>query len=531
MDSLDLKLPAQHSSARAANAIDSFLDRGFLGPVPVLNAVQCALLRRHLASYMPQEGNKELAVSDPLVHEIATHPVLLDLLWKILGNKVSLWGASVVPRMPGQVHPWHTDIESAAPEGGFVSIWIGFHNTSRDSGLHLIPGSHLYGSSVQEQRAMKGLGRGEGEILDLAKQFDLQAYVEQPDVSDGDAIIFDGRIWHGSHNKRESGMRVALLLQYAASGVPVYQPDMSQLDWPFRFLESRPPVIPVIGDAVESANRIAAPPELGPPLPVTTHQFSLPLKLPDQKTTWQPFRIGRGLTPNLRHMSFHASVLAPGYAPHRPHAHLDEEILIVLDGEAELVIARGPRDPSPRIEHMTAGSFIYYPAYQFHTIRNRSQHPVSYLMFRWMDGPWHAPSMLKTRGWRPSPAGRPAPPGIFAPKTLFEGGTLFLKKLHFHLTDLGPGATYETHADDHDIAIVVFDGEIETMGRQFHRGGVVYIPGGELHDMRNPGGINARYLVIEFHGRKTLGPGILGPTLQQPSIGSPFIHTAQAQPS
>ena len=72
-----------------------------------------------------------------------------------------------------------------------------------------------------------------------------------------------------------------------------------------------------------------------------------------------------------------------GGCPHPPHSHIEEELLIVLDGEANIEIAASPDDASPRVEMLTPGQFSYYPAWQHHTIRNRSTRPVTYMMFKW----------------------------------------------------------------------------------------------------------------------------------------------------
>ena len=37
-------------------------------------------------------------------------------------------------------------------------------------------------------------------------------------------------------------------------------------------------------------------------------------------------------------MAAHVSILNSNHSPHKPHAHAEEESLIILDGEAELVI-------------------------------------------------------------------------------------------------------------------------------------------------------------------------------------------------
>ena len=90
--------------------------------------------------------------------------------------------------------------------------------------------------------------------------------------------------------------------------------------------------------------------------------------------------------PVLGEIACHVSVLSAGCTPHAPHKHVEEEVLLILDGGAELVIPSGPDDSAPRIEPVQPGSFVYYPAFQLHTLRNPTQSPVTYLMFKWRSG-------------------------------------------------------------------------------------------------------------------------------------------------
>ena len=90
-----------------------------------------------------------------------------------------------------------------------------------------------------------------------------------------------------------------------------------------------------------------------------------------------------GATPIIEELSCHASVLSPGFTPHPPHSHEEEELLIALQGEADLIISDGPSTDYARTERLSPGSFIYYPAGQYHTIRNSGVSPISYLMFKW----------------------------------------------------------------------------------------------------------------------------------------------------
>jgi mannose-6-phosphate isomerase-like protein (cupin superfamily) len=318
-------------------------------------------------------------------------------------------------------------------------------------------------------------------------------------MNDGEAVFFDGRLWHGSWNIRVEGTRAALLFQYAAAGTPVKMPDLSQLEWPFRFKRSRVPVLLVSGSDSSRANHIVPPPE--PITPALASQFH-PLKLPlpeDRVARWRPHHLFAGSTTNVSHMSAHVSVLSPGHSPHPPHAHGEEEILVVLDGEAELVIAASETGLNARCERLSAGSCVYYPAFQFHTIRNATATPITYLMFKWTGLPRETEAPLETV-LKKTEDTRQMADVPFATQLLLEGTTHYLDKLHGHLTELQAGAGYVKHADTHDVAIVVLSGSVETMGRRFGRVGVIYFPAREMHDMKNSGLETARYLVFEFHG-------------------------------
>ena len=112
-----------------SNASRTVFEReGFLGPLPVLTTWQRELLVRHLnrgAHVAPAVWEKGRATSDYLFYDIATQPEILGILRLLLGENVILWGASVVSRQPGQIHPWHTDIETSRADMRSVSVWIG----------------------------------------------------------------------------------------------------------------------------------------------------------------------------------------------------------------------------------------------------------------------------------------------------------------------------------------------------------------------------------------------------------------------
>lgn len=114
------------------------------------------------------------------------------------------WGGDVVVRKPAQVHYWHTDIESSDVDGGYVSAWIGLENTSRDSTIQMVSGSHLFGKTIQEFYAEAGQHRTESraeQALALAHRIMPSAELIQPACCDGDVLLFDGWLWHGSRRR------------------------------------------------------------------------------------------------------------------------------------------------------------------------------------------------------------------------------------------------------------------------------------------------------------------------------------------
>jgi len=83
---------------------------------------------------------------------------------------------------------------------------------------------------------------------------------------------------------------------------------------------------------------------------------------------------------------------------------------------------------------------------------------------------------------------------------IFECPTGYLEKLHAHATAIKPGEGYPAHRDRHDVAIIVFAGEVETLGMRLGPGGSAYCAAGIPHGLTAKGKETSRYVVFEFHG-------------------------------
>lgn len=248
-----------------------------------------------------------------------------------------------------------------------------------------------------------------------------------------------------------------------------------------------------------------------------------PLQAPLRDPGGRPFRsfpIMHGSTGMVADFECHASVLLPGKSPHPPHAHAEEEILMILDGTAELIL-RAP-GKEVRYGHLAAepGCMVFYPPFSEHTIVNAGSTPLSYLMFRWRSGDRGEKGAMgrvfleypaRTRDIAPDPT------RWIRKRQILETPTRYLEKLHCHSTYLMPGGGYAAHSDAHDIAIVVLEGVIESAGLRVEPHGVLYIPAGTSHGMVNPGSQPALYLVFEFQGD---GAGLLNDAVPAPGIAN-----------
>jgi quercetin dioxygenase-like cupin family protein len=491
-----------------------FSERGYLAPTRLFSEEESRLI---LAGLRGEEGppldwSKGWAVTSPSYHMLATNDRILDLVTGLIGADVLLWGASLLAREPGEAHPWHTDIESASQEGGTLAVWIGLAHTTVYSSLKVVPFSHRFGVALQQVSQESGADRAkltDAVVAGWATDRDSRSGVVPLEAADGDVVAFDGRLWHGSHNLNRHGTRYAALLQYATPRTPIRIPDFTRLEWPFESYHTpRAPCVAVSGRDVHGVNRvIPGPAEAGypgmPALTTRVHSLQLPLEQ-DQEVGWKPHALFRGATPNVKNMGCHASVLDPGCEPHAPHRHDEEELLLVLDGEATLVVEDADRRDALSELHAQPGTFAYYPAGFAHTIRNASDAPVTYVMFKWHTTPGTNGHLLGHHLVRSLESSRntdDTDSNGFSTTGVLDGGTKCLRHLHSHVTTLQSGAGYPPHVDAHDVAIIVLQGTVETLGEQVGPNGVIFYAAGESHGMRNVGDAPAVYVVFEFHGR------------------------------
>lgn len=239
---------------------------------------------------------------------------------------------------------------------------------------------------------------------------------------------------------------------------------------------------------------------------LTSGVYPLRIPLPlDEENGWKPYPIFRGFTTGLRNLSCHVSVLIQYHCPHTPHMHQEEELLLLLSGEVDLILPDRQNPNGNQRRCLKPGQFVYYPSSFAHTLQTTSEAPANYLMFKWHADSKENDSALAFGHFNMfDPVEDSEVKDGFCPRLVFEGSTAYLQKLQCHTSTLTPGAGYDPHIDAYDVAIIILEGEVETLGERVGPHSVIFYAAGEPHGMHNPSGEIAKYVVFEFHGSKTM---------------------------
>jgi len=132
-----------------------------------------------------------------------------------------------------------------------------------------------------------------------------------------------------------------------------------------------------------------------------------------------------------------------------------------------------------------------------------SDAPVVYLMLKWITDEYHSEHLLDRVFMKASE--QLANSDVFSEdqkmEVILEGKTSFLRKLQVHATRMKPKAGYAPHEDAYDVGILLFEGEIETLGEKVKAPALIYYAAGEPHGLTCTSDTMAKYIVFEFHAK------------------------------
>jgi mannose-6-phosphate isomerase-like protein (cupin superfamily) len=81
------------------------------------------------------------------------------------------------------------------------------------------------------------------------------------------------------------------------------------------------------------------------------------------------------VTATLSKLEMHETTIPAGGAPHAPHRHVDEELIVVRSGTIETLLGTEKRTIGP-------GGVAFFASNQLHGLRNPGKVPATYLVIR-----------------------------------------------------------------------------------------------------------------------------------------------------
>lgn len=81
------------------------------------------------------------------------------------------------------------------------------------------------------------------------------------------------------------------------------------------------------------------------------------------------------VTTNLRRLEIHVTTLGPGKAPHPPHRHAHEELMVIRSGTLEVLQNGATRRAGP-------GAVIFEASNELHGLRNPGPDSATYVVIR-----------------------------------------------------------------------------------------------------------------------------------------------------
>lgn len=157
------------------------------------------------------------------VHEMATHPVVLDYVSDILGDRFVLWGTHFFCKMPGdgKAVSWHQDASYwPMTPSKTVTLWLAIDDSDTGNGcMRVIPRSHHQGHLTWRYSE-----KSENNVLDQTVD-NAEQYGDPPVdfiLKAGEISMHSDLILHGSEPNRSDRRRCGLTMRYAATDVRAY---------------------------------------------------------------------------------------------------------------------------------------------------------------------------------------------------------------------------------------------------------------------------------------------------------------------
>ena len=203
---------------------------GYAAPVNLMTPREAARHRAALERAEAEVGNLHYK---PKIHtilrspfELATLPVVLDIVERLVGPDILLYNATYIIKEPGTAShvSWHQDLPYwGLSQDDQVTMWLALSPATAESGcMRMIPASHTNGHVEHEvtEDASNVLYQGQ-----TVRGIDEQEAVMCP-LRPGQASFHHGWTLHASMPNNSNDRRIGLNVQYIAAHVRQTKHDL-----------------------------------------------------------------------------------------------------------------------------------------------------------------------------------------------------------------------------------------------------------------------------------------------------------------
>lgn len=211
----------------------SYWDDGFLFPIPAIAEEQAQSWRKELESVedewldndlpLPLNSYKRVNahVVMPVAYQIGAHPAILDVVEKILGPNIMIYGVEFFIKEPNTKHivSMHQDLTywGLGEIDGMVTAWLALSPATSESGcMDMVQGSHKNSILPHEDTFNENnlLSRGQEIAVEVADS-DKTAIEIMP----GELSLHHGLMIHGSGPNSSDDRRIAAVIRYISPDI------------------------------------------------------------------------------------------------------------------------------------------------------------------------------------------------------------------------------------------------------------------------------------------------------------------------
>ena len=201
---------------------NKFIEQGYLGPVPVLNATEIDYYYQHVVA---AEQELDLAHSDyryksnvlfPWVDQLSKHPTIVNVVRELIGDNFTCPDTIFWIKRPGENRDvsWHQDAtywNFTNPEKCCV-VWYAFNDVTTSHGpLQYIPGTHtqqIKHNDIKNNTNLLMRGQTVDYFVDQSVEVTVPA---------GNIVVHHPYIIHGSSFNTTNESRLAVSFIYAST--------------------------------------------------------------------------------------------------------------------------------------------------------------------------------------------------------------------------------------------------------------------------------------------------------------------------